>query len=488
MSKSQEQPQPSSKSGARVPPQNLDAERSVLGGILLESSAFDEVHELVKPTDFYREAHRKVFEAMVALSTRSEPIDRVTVKDEIGRLGYFASIGGDDFLDMLDKVVPVSTNVACYARIVAEKALCRRVIEAAQNIARDGFESAGEAREFAESAEMRILAATAVQSDSGGFVSVGASIAELQKVISASYERNTSLTGAPTGLTALDDLCGGYQASDLVVVGARPSMGKSALMLDGCRAIAKAPAPAGGTVAMFSLEMPRIQQMLRLAAAEARIELIKLRNGSCTEADFARLMDAFKTIEAMPIEIDDTGHRSLSQIRAASRRLAKKLVGTPRPLRAIFVDYLQLMDHGQAPGEREDQAISRTTNGLKALAKELAVPVIVLSQLNRSVEHRPDKRPRPADLRECGSLEQDADLILFPYRGGDIYGDQDVPKGEADIIIGKQRMGALGAARVAFLGRFTTFVDLEQADGRPVQSGLKFTGHRPPPHTDEDAA
>ena len=473
-------PQASKQGAPRIPPHSDDAERSVLGGILLDSKALDEVLETCKPQDFYRSAHAKTLEAMAALGARSEPIDRVTVKAELVTRGVFASIGGDDFIDLLDLVVPVSTNIVFYARIVADMALRRRVIEIAQNIAREGYEPDGTAREFAERAEVRLFeAAASVQR--AGFVSAASQVTALQRSIAASYERNTGLTGAPSGMEALDELTCGYQPGDLVIVAARPSMGKSAMAMDAARAIARASAPTGGTVAFFSLEMPTMQQMYRLAAAEARVDLSKMRSGKLDDRDFERLVAAFGTIGGLPIEIDDTA-RTLTEIRASARRLSARQAGSDAPLRAVIIDYLQLMDHGAGEHEREDQAIGRTTKGLKALAKQLQLPVILLSQLNRSVEQRPDKRPRMADLRESGNIEQDADLILFPYRG-EVYGDRDCPEGEADIIIGKQRNGPTGAARVAFLKPYTSFVDLGMA-GRNKQSRL-FSG--PPPHTDEDS-
>ena len=462
----------------RIPPFSEDAERSVLGGILLDHHALDEVLELLKPDDFYRQAHRRIFEAMTAIGARSEPVDRLTLKSELEKAGVFASVGGDNFVDLLDKVVPAASNLVYYARIVADAALRRRVIETAHAIAAEGYEREGTAKEFAERAEAKLFDAAGAKSRTG-FVSAASQLVALEKAITAAYEKPSAITGAPSGMVALDELTCGYQPGDLVIIGGRPSMGKSAMAMDGARATARAPAPQGGTVAFFSLEMPTAQQMLRLAAAEARVDLSKLRNGRLSEQEWARLAAAFGVIGGLPIEIDDTA-RTLSEIRASSRRLATKLLGTDKPLRMVVIDYLQLMDHGAGEHEREDQAIGRTTKGLKALAKQLQIPVLLLSQLNRGVEQRPDKRPRPSDLRESGNVEQDADLILFPYRG-EVYGDKECPEGTAEIIVGKQRMGPTGMARVAFIKPYSSFTDLERQQSRQPSF---FDG--PPPHTDED--
>jgi replicative DNA helicase len=463
----------------RTLPTADDAERSVLGGILLDNRGIDDVLEVLKPQDFYRQAHRKVFEAMATLGARTEPIDRVSVKAELERAGVFASIGGDPFVDLLDKVVPAASNLVYYARIVADAALRRRVIETAQAIAAEGYEREGTAKEFAERAEAKLFDAAATTKQIG-FVSAASQLVALEKLITASYEKPGAITGAPSGMAALDELTCGYQGGDLVVIGGRPSMGKSAIALDAARATARATAEqGGGTVAFFSLEMPTMQQMLRLAAVEGKVNLSSLRNGKLTEPEWGKLAVGFGLIGALAIEFDDKA-TSLSEIRASSRRLASRQAGTDKPLRMVVVDYLQLMDHGQQEFEREDQAIGRTTKGLKALAKQLQIPVLLLSQLSRRVEERPDKRPRPSDLRESGNIEQDSDLILFPYRG-EVYGDKACPEGTAEIIVGKQRMGPTGMAKVAFVKTYASFCDLDRA---PTRQPSFFDG--PPPHTDED--
>ena len=446
--------------GGRVPPQNLDAERSLLGGVLLDNQALDDVLEIVKPEDFYRETHRKVFEAMQALAARSEPIDRITVKNELTQQGVFAAVGGDDFIDLLDKLVPSASNLAYYAKIVRDKALLRRMIEACHGIAAAGYEQQGPAGEFIDDAERRIFAITEEKTQTA-FVPVKDVIKVAFNIIQKLFERQETITGLATGFADLDNLTSGFQPGDLVIIAARPSMGKTAFCLNiathvGCRA--KLNGKKCG-VAIFSLEMPKEQLVMRMLASEARVDAQRLRTGRLVESDWNKLAIAAGVLADANIHIDDSAAVSVLELRAKTRRLASKFAQSEAPLGLVIIDYLQLMKGNERVDSREQQ-ISEISRSLKALAKELKVPVVALSQLNRSLEKRPDKRPQLSDLRESGAIEQDADTICFIYREEVYEKEKEEVKGLAEIIIGKQRNGPIGSTTVAFLHEFTRFENL----------------------------
>src|SRR6267142_5566563 len=394
-------PAPIAVPGGRIPPQNLDAERSVLGGVLLDNAALNEILELLKPADFYRDAHRKVFEAMCALSSRSEPIDRVTLKDELTALGAYEAVGGEDFIDLLDKLVPSAANLIYYATIVHEKALARRVIEAAHAIATQGYEQAGEVGEFLDDAERRIFAITEEKAQSA-FMHVREIVKSTFKTIEQLYERQEEITGISTGFADLDRLTSGFQPGDLVILAARPSMGKTAYCLNvathvGCRA--KYNGKRIG-VGIFSLEMPKEQLVMRMLSSEARVDSQRIRTGRLIESDWPKLAHAAGALADANIHIDDSPALSALELRAKSRRLAWRFVDSEAPLGLVIIDYLQLMRGNERIDSREQQ-ISEISRSLKALSKELNIPVLALSQLNRSLEKRPDKRPQLSDLREC---------------------------------------------------------------------------------------
>jgi len=444
----------------RVPPHNLDAERSLLGGILLEAQAFIEVVDVVQPEEFYRDAHRKVFEAMRSLFSKSQPIDRITVKDELTSMGAFESIGGDEFIDLLDKVVPTAANLAWYAKIVHDKALARRLIEAASAIVQLGYEQHGEVGEFADECERRIFSVTE-QRTSVSFVPLKPIIKDVFKTVEALYERQEEITGIPTGFADLDRLTSGFQPGDLVILAARPSMGKTAFCLNiathvGCRAQYEKKRCGVG---IFSLEMPKEQLVMRMLASEARVDSQRIRTGKLIESDWSKLAQAAGVLADANIHIDDTPAVSALELRARCRRLFAKHSESEAPIRLIVVDYLQLMRGNERIDSREQQ-ISEMSRSLKALAKELRIPVLALSQLNRSLEKRPDKRPMMSDLRESGALEQDADTILFIYREEVYEKEKEEVKGVAEVIIGKQRNGPIGAANLAFVHEHTRFENL----------------------------
>ena len=439
----------------KVPPQNLEAEASVLGGILLENDAINRVLEILSPADFYRESHRKMFRAMIELSDRNEPVDIITLSDLLKARGDLEAVGGAAYLTSLNELVPTAANIAYYARIVREKAILRHLINAATEIATRGFEDQGNVDEFLDAAEKVIfdIAEKRIQSS---FVAVGDMIKDTLKTVEKLYERKELVTGVPTGFKDFDKLTAGLQPSDLIVVAGRPSMGKTAFCLN---VATHAALNAGTGVALFSLEMAREQLVLRMLCSEARVDNSKVRAGYLGERDFPKLANAAGRLHEALIYIDDTPAISVLELRAKARRLIRdreKKVGL------VVVDYLQLM-RGMGTAPNREQEISEISRSLKALAKELRVPVIGISQLNRRVEDRGDKRPMMADLRESGAIDQDADVIAFVYRD-EVYNPKSQDKGTAEIIVAKQRNGPIGTVRLAFLNEFTRFEDLAERE------------------------
>lgn len=436
----------------KVPPQNLEAEASVLGGILLENDAMSRVLETLGPEDFYRESHRKVFRAMMELSDRNEPVDLITLSEFLKTRGELEAVGGAAYLAQLADMVPTAANIVFYARIVREKAVLRHLINAATEIATRGFEEQGNVDEFLDQAE-KIVFDISEKKIRSSFVPIGDMIKDTLKTVERLYERKELVTGVPTGFKDLDKLTAGLQPSDLIVVAGRPSMGKTALCLN----LATYAAFAGVGVALFSLEMAKEQLVLRMLCSEARVDNSKVRAGYLGERDFPKLANAAGRLHEAPIYIDDSPAISVLELRAKARRLVRdreKKVGL------VVVDYLQLM-RGVGTAPNREQEISEISRSLKALAKELSVPVIAISQLNRRVEERADKRPMMADLRESGAIEQDADVIAFIYRD-DVYNLKSQDKGIAEIIVAKQRNGPIDTVRLAFLNEFTRFEDLSE--------------------------
>jgi replicative DNA helicase len=435
----------------KVPPQNLDAESSVLGGILLDNDAINRVLEILTPEDFYRESHRKMFRAMIELSDRSEPVDLITLSDFLKARGELDAVGGTAYLASLADSVPTAANIAYYARIVREKSVLRHLINAATDIATRGFEEQGNVDEFLDTAEKTIFDISEKKIKSS-FVMVGDIIKDSIKTVEKLYERKELVTGVPTGFKDLDELTAGLQPSDLVVVAGRPSMGKTAFCLN---IATHAALNASVGVAVFSLEMAKEQLVLRMLCSEARVDNSKVRAGYLGERDFPKLVMAAGRLAEAPIYIDDTPAISILELRAKARRLVRdreKKVGL------IVVDYLQLMRGMGTAGNRE-QEISEISRSLKALAKELSVPVIALSQLNRQVESRKPPKPILADLRESGAIEQDADLIAFIYREV-VYNENADEPNVAEINVAKQRNGPIGTVRLAFFKEYTRFEDL----------------------------
>ncbi len=438
-----------------VPPHSIEAEESILSAVLMDNTVLLDVLEVLSPKDFYRSAHEKIFAAMVDLFQRDEPVDLVTLSNRLREKGQLEEVGGAAFLARLVDTVPMAVNAGHYARIIHDKAIVRRLIEKANAITRRCLEDAGsvdEALDFAESAVFEISEKRYRQS----FYPISALI---DKSIDALEERqgsNVLLTGVATGFKAFDNLTSGLQRSDLIIIAARPSMGKTALALNIAR---NAAVDAKVAAAFFSLEMSKEQLSMRLLCAEARIDSSQLRRGYLTKEDWVRLTDAAGVLSEAPIYIDDTPNLSALEIRAKARRLKMEV-----DLGLIIVDYLQLM-RSHVAVERRDLEISEISRSLKALAKELDLPVLAVSQLNRKLEERADKRPQLSDLRESGALEQDADVVAFIYRDEVYNKDENNPnKGKAELLLSKQRNGPTGMVPLAFLTAYTRFENLAPVD------------------------
>ena len=434
-----------------VPPQHIEAEESLLSAILVDNTALLEVVETLAPSDFYRTAHQKIFAAMSDLFNRGEPVDVVTLNNNLKEKGQLEAVGGPVYLARLLDAVPLAVNAQHYARIVHDKAVLRRLIEKANAITKRCFQEQGGADDIIDFAEASIFEVTEKKARQAFY--------PLSKLIDSNIDfleekqKNKSLvTGVPTGFSHLDNLTSGLQNSDLIILAARPSMGKTALALNIAR---NAAVDAGVPVAIFSLEMSKEQLSLRLLCAEARIDSSRLRSGFFSMEDWERLTDAAGVLSAAPIFIDDSPSLSAMEVRAKARRLKMdKNIGL------IIIDYLQLMQ-GRVSAERRDLEISEISRSLKALAKEINLPVIALSQLNRMLEQRNDRRPRLSDLRESGALEQDADVVAFIYRDEVYNKEENNPhKGTAEIILAKQRNGPIGEVRLTFLSVYTRFENM----------------------------
>jgi replicative DNA helicase len=433
----------------RVPPNSIEAEQAVLGGLMLSSEAWDKVADRITEGDFYRRDHALIFRAIGELSNKSMPADAVTLGEWFEAQGIAELVGGSRYILELANTTPSAANIAAYADIVREKSVLRQLIDAGTEIAGDAFVPEGRSsHDLLETAEQKVFRiAEAGARGRKGFVSMGAAVKEAFAQLQHRYENRGAVTGLATGLRDFDDMTAGLQPSDLIILAARPSMGKTALALN----MAEYAAIKGKkAVAVFSMEMSASQLAFRLISSLGRINQQHLRTGELEDADWPRVTSAIQLLKDAKIFIDDTPALSPGELRARARRLKRE-----HDLGLIVIDYLQLM---AVPGTRENRAteISEISRSLKALAKELNVPVIALSQLNRSLEQRTDKRPVMADLRESGAIEQDADVIVFIYRD-DYYNKESPDKGLAEIIIGKQRNGPTGSVKLTFLGHYTKF-------------------------------
>ena len=411
--------------------------------------------ELISPQDFYRRAHQLIFEAMMAMADRRDPIDVVTLAAELRSRKVIDGAGGIEYLSQLVDLVPTSAHTSFYGKIIREMSLRRKIIHEAGEIVTEAFTSRGDVDAFIDQVEHRILS-VAESRKNASFAHIADVVKDSIKQVEFLYVNRGPLTGTPSGFKDLDHFTHGFQPSDLIIVAGRPSMGKTALALSMAR---HASIDCGLACAVFSLEMSKEQIVMRLLCSEARVSNSKVRTGNLGESDFPRLVDAASKLASADVFIDDTPALSVLEMRAKVRRLHRE-----KPLSLIVVDYLQLMRGASKRIERREQEISEISRSLKGIAKELNVPVIALSQLNRSVETRQDKRPMMADLRESGAIEQDADIIGFVYRD-EVYHPDTTEKGIAEFIVAKHRNGPVGTVRLGFQGDFTLFVDLEQEAG-----------------------
>ena len=434
----------------KVPPHNTEAEQSILSAILIENNTLQEVLEVLSEQDFYREAHRKIFKAMIELFEKNEPADLVTLTNLLKERGLLGSVGGASYLAELVDTVPMAVNATHYAKIVREKATLRCLIEQAASITTRCFEDRGDVENILDFAQRSIFDISE-NKIRPSFYSLADILTDTYKSVEEAYENKVLVTGVPTGYRRLDEKTSGFQPGDFIVIAGRPSMGKTALALNIAR---NATLETGQPTAVFSLEMSKEQLSLRMLSTEARTDSSRMRGGFLSESDLARINRAAGALYDLAIYIDDSPAISALEIRAKARRMKME-----KGLGLVIVDYLQLM-RGRASAERRDLEISEISRSLKALAKEVNVPVVALSQLNRKVEDRTNKRPLLSDLRESGAIEQDADVILFIYRDEVYNKDEDNPnKGTAELIVAKQRNGPIGTVRLTFLEKFTRFED-----------------------------
>jgi replicative DNA helicase len=438
----------------RTLPHNLEAEKSVLGAILIHNEAFNHAAELIDSRDFFRDAHRRIFDKMVALSERNDAIDLVTLKEELQRSGELDEVGGPAYIASLADGVPRSANVEHYARIVKEKATLRSVIHAANRILADAYQAEEDADLILDGAEKAIFE-IAEDKIREGFVPlrdlVQSSFATIEKL----QQHKGLVTGVPTGFVDLDEMTSGMQPSDLVLVAARPSMGKTSFVLNIAQHIGT---QTEMTVGFFSLEMSKEQLFMRMLTSEARIDAHRFRSGYLNEKDYGRLSHALGTLAEARVFIDDTASIGVLEMRAKARRLQAE-----HGLHLLIIDYIQLMQ-GRGRFESRQAELASISRSLKGLAKELRIPIIALSQLSRAPETRSDHRPQLSDLRESGALEQDADVVMFIFREEQYRDAEGNPnqeaEGTAEIIIGKQRNGPVGTVKLAFIKEHTRFENL----------------------------
>src|SRR3954468_15683218 len=438
----------------RTPPQDIVAEQSVLGGMLLSKDAIADVVEVLKPADFYRPAHQTVYDSILDLYGRGEPADPITISAELTREGLLAKVGRAPYLHTLIASVPTAANAGYYAHIVRERAILRRLVEAGTKIVQLGYGAAsgmgGEVDDVVDRAQQAVYDVTERRT-SDDYVRLEEVLAQAFDEIEAMGSRGSELYGVPTGFRDLDELTNGLHAGQLIVVAGRPAMGKSTIGMDFLRS---ASIKHGLASVMFSLEMGRSEITMRLLSAEARILLTHLRTGQMTDDDWNRLARKMGEIADAPLFIDDSPNMSMMEIRAKARRLKQR-----HDLKLVVVDYLQLMSSPKRVENRQ-QEVAEMSRSLKLLAKELEVPVIAISQLNRGAEQRSDKRPQMSDLRESGAIEQDADMVILLHRD-DFYEKESPRAGEADLIVAKHRNGPTDTLVVAFQGHYSRFVDMQ---------------------------
>lgn len=440
---------PTDLDSVKIPPHSIEAEQSVIGGLMLENRAWDQIVDRIREVDFYRHDHRLIFRAMNKLTEASKPLDVLTVSEALREIRELENAGGEVYLFELANNTPSIANIAAYADIVRERSVLRQLIATANDIAGHAFNPQGRtSTELLDEAERQVFAISEQGARVGGPVSVNEFLAKTMERIDTLSHLDDPITGVATGYHDLDDMTSGLQQSDLIIIAGRPSMGKTTFAMNIAENVMmKSKLPT----LIFSMEMPGESIVMRLLSSLSRIDQLKIRTGKIDEDDWPRVMSTVSMLSEAPLFIDDTPALSPAEMRARARRLAKE----HGKIGLIVIDYLQLM---QVPGFNENRTaeISEISRSLKSLAKELNVPVIALSQLNRGLEQRADKRPIMSDLRESGAIEQDADLIVFIYRD-EVYNENTPDKGTAEIIIAKQRNGPIGKVRLTFLGQYTCF-------------------------------
>jgi replicative DNA helicase len=434
----------------KIPPNSIQAEQSVLGGLMLDNQTWDTVADKLVEADFYRKVHRLIFKAIAKLGEKQNPFDVITLSEALESTNELAEIGGLAYLGMLAKDTPSAANIAAYAAIVRDRSILRQLIHVGTHITNSAFSTQGrETTELLEDAEREVFKiAEQGQRGQGGFTPIKSLLASAVDKIDTLFEQEGHITGAATGFTDFDEKTSGLQAGDLIIIAGRPSMGKTTLAMNIAENIA---INGDKPVAVFSMEMPGDSLAMRMMSSLGRIDQHKVRTGQLEEDEWPRLTSALHILAETQLFIDDTPALTPTEVRSRARRLTRD----QGQLGLIVLDYIQLMQ-SPSSGENRVQQISDISRGLKALAKEMNVPVVALSQLNRNLEQRPNKRPVMSDLRESGAIEQDADLIVFIYRD-EVYNEDSPDKGIAEIIISKQRNGPLGMTRLTFLGQYTKF-------------------------------
>ncbi len=436
----------------RIPPQNIEAEQAVLGAIFLEPSTLTVATEILIPEDFYRNAHQQIYLTMLKLGDHGKAVDVVTVTEDLAAAKQIEDVGGIAYLSELAASVPTAANIEYYARIVEEKSLLRRLIRTATTIAQDGYNREDEVEDLLSEAEKSIME-VAQRKNAGAFHNIKDVLVRTYDNIELLHNRKGDVTGIPTGFAELDRMTAGFQRNDLIIVAARPSVGKTAFALNIAQNVAT---NTDEKVAIFSLEMGAEQLVMRMLCAEGNINAQNLRTGALTDEDWRKLTMAMGSLSNSGIYIDDTPGIRIGEIRSKCRRLKQE-----QGLGMILIDYLQLIQGNGRSGDNRQQEVSEISRSLKGLARELEVPVIALSQLSRGVEQRQDKRPMMSDIRESGSIEQDADIVAFLYRD-DYYDKESENKNMIEIIIAKQRNGPTGTVELAFVKEYNKFVNIER--------------------------
>ncbi|MGO4539098.1 replicative DNA helicase [Paenibacillus sp. YIM B09110] len=444
----------------RIPPQNVEAEQAVIGAVLLQAEALITAMERLRSEDFYSGPHRLIYESMIELGETNQPIDLVTLTAHLQDKQVLEEIGGVSYLAKLANSVPTAANVDYYAQIVEEKSMLRRLIRTATNIVSDGYANSEDVGVLLSDAEKQILEISNRRSSSG-FISIRDVLMEVFEKVEHLYMNKGGTSGIPSGFVDLDKMTSGFQRSDLIIVAARPSVGKTAFALNIAQNVG---VRARETVAIFSLEMSAAQLVQRMICAESNVDAGRMRTGHLEGDDWEKLTMAIGSLSEAQIFIDDTPGITVAEIRAKCRRLKKE-----KGLGMILIDYLQLIQGRGKAGENRQQEVSEISRTLKHIARELEVPVIALSQLSRGVEQRQDKRPMMSDLRESGSIEQDADIVSFLYRD-DYYDKESEKKNIIEIIIAKQRNGPVGTVELVFLKNYNKFVSIDRAHQDPSQA------------------